>query len=83
MRWARRQLENSPGLLWPAGGPRHLIVDSSTGTLISACKRAVLPPFELVPEMPADLRCQRCDRHAQTAAVDAEMTDPPKARANC
>ena len=73
MRWARRHLD----LAWPAGGPRwQLIVNSTAGKLVGACQRDVLPPFELVPEMPADMRCHRCDTHVAAAA--AQMTEPPR-----
>ena len=59
--WARRQYDYVP---WATGGPRwHLIVESTNGALTAACKRALAPPFELVTEIPARLRCQKCERH--------------------
>ena len=77
MRWARRHID--PDLTWPAGGPRwHLIADTSTGALTGACHRAVPPPFEVVPETPAAMRCSRCDIHVPAAAIDAEMTVSPR-----
>ena len=77
MRWARRHVE----LAWPAGGPRwHLIINSTGGELVGACRRTVRPPFELVPEIPADGRCHRCDTHVPAAASDARMTESPPRR---
>ena len=82
MRWARHHLENSRGLLWPAGGPRwHLIVNSAPNTLVGACHRPVLPPFEMVSEIPANMRCRKCDDHGGAGAIDAEMTESPRPRA--
>ena len=73
MRWARRHIDLDQ--TWPVGGPRwHLITDSSTGALTGACHRVVVPPFEVVPEAPAAMRCSRCD----LAAIDAEMTVSPR-----
>ena len=78
MRWARHHLENSRGVLWPAGGPRwHLIVDSTADALVGACHRAVVPPFDLVTEVPANMRCRKCDDHVGAAAMDAEMAETP------
>ena len=61
MRWARRHYES---LTWVGTGPRwHLIVISTDGALVGACRRPVLPPFEVVPETPPRFRCSVCDLH--------------------
>jgi hypothetical protein len=76
MRWARRHHEALP---WVRTGPRWHLVTTIDGVLVSACRRTVPPPFDVVSETPRGLRCRRCD--SQVGAVElSDASGTPRAK---
>ena len=75
MRWARHHYDALP---WVGTGPRwHLIATSNDGALMSACRRPVLPPFDIEPETPPKFRCRKCDSQVRAGEVSQWLGTRP------